>query len=170
MHISFISIILFTLYIDKALYLRVVPCIEQFTFYCLPVVVVSYVVNGEIKRPGRIITICCIKSWWLIYKVFTFTNFTDSKPCDICRIIVISYCTPASLNTTVKWLSVVSGNIYSGYGSNVKNQMAEINNLIYVWAILRPNMDISQALCCTHLTIFSSVRRHLKIKTFQFMW
>ena len=63
MHISLISILLLTLYIYKALYLGPGSCtIRYFTLYCSPVVVVRYVVNGEIKSPYRIITICSINS------------------------------------------------------------------------------------------------------------
>ena len=36
--------------------------IRYSTLYCVPVVGVSDVVNGEIKRAGRSITVCCIKS------------------------------------------------------------------------------------------------------------
>ena len=63
MHISLISILLLTLYIYKALYLGVGSCtIRYSTLYCFPAVVVSDVVNGEIKRPCRSITVCCITS------------------------------------------------------------------------------------------------------------
>ena len=63
MHITLICILLLTLYIYKALYIGVCSCtIEYLAYYCFHVVFVSYVVNDEIKRPGRIITICCIKS------------------------------------------------------------------------------------------------------------
>ena len=63
MHISLISILLLTLYIYKALYSGVGSCtILYSTLYCFHVLGVSDVVNGEIKRAGRIITICCIKS------------------------------------------------------------------------------------------------------------
>ena len=63
MHISLISNLLLTLYIYKALFLGVGSCtIRYCTLYYFPVVVVSDVFNGEIKRPCRIITICCIKS------------------------------------------------------------------------------------------------------------
>ena len=63
-HISLISILLLTLYIYKALYFEAGSCtIRYFTLYYFPVVGVSDVVNGEIKRSCGIITICCIKSW-----------------------------------------------------------------------------------------------------------
>ena len=63
MHISLISILLLTLYTYKALYSVVGSCtIRYSTLYCFLAVVVSDVVNGEIKRPGRNITVCCIKS------------------------------------------------------------------------------------------------------------
>ena len=63
MHISLISMLLLTLYMYNALLLGADSCtIRYFTLYYFPVVVVSYVFNGEIKRPGRIITVCCIKS------------------------------------------------------------------------------------------------------------
>ena len=63
MHISLISILLLTLYIYKALLLGVASCTMRYsTLYYSPVVSVSDVVNGEIKRPCRIITVCCIKS------------------------------------------------------------------------------------------------------------
>ena len=63
MLISLISIILLALYIYKALYSGVGSCtIRYSTLYFFPVVGVSDVVNGEIKRPCRIITVCCIKS------------------------------------------------------------------------------------------------------------
>ena len=111
-HTHTISIVLLTLYIYIARFGR---CgfwtIHYYTLYCFPVVDVSYVVNVEIKRPGRIITICCITSCWMIYKVFTFT-IGSSEQCDIYRTVVISYWTPAWINTTIKWLVVVSGDIY----------------------------------------------------------
>ena len=63
MHISLISILILTLYIYKALYFGPGSCtIRYFTLYYFPVVDVSDVVNGEIKRPCRNITVCCIKS------------------------------------------------------------------------------------------------------------
>ena len=63
MRISLISILLLTLYIYKALLLGVGSCtIRYSTLYYFPVVVVSYDVNGEIKPPCRIITVCRIKS------------------------------------------------------------------------------------------------------------
>ena len=85
--------------------------IRYSTLYCVPVVGVSDVVNGEIKRAGRSITVCCIKSWWLIYKVFTFT-ILNKEQCDMFSTVEISYRTPVRINTTVKWLSVVSGDSY----------------------------------------------------------
>ena len=110
--ITLICISLLTLYIYNALCFEDSSCIiDYFTCYCFLVVTVSYVVNGEIKRPGRNITNCCIKSWWMIYKVFTFT-INNFKECDISNTVVIRYWTPIRINTTVKWLSVVSGNIY----------------------------------------------------------
>ena len=111
-NIALICIVLLTLYIYKALVLGAGSCTMHYsTPYCSPVVDVSYIVNGEIKRPCRIITICCIKSWWMIYKVFTFT-ILNCKQCDISRTVVIGYCTPVWINTTVKCLAVVSGDIY----------------------------------------------------------
>ena len=63
MRISLISILLLTLYIYNALLLGADSCtIRYVALYCSPVVVVSYVVNGEIKSPCRIITICSINS------------------------------------------------------------------------------------------------------------
>ena len=51
------------MYIYNAVHIGSASCTMRYTtVYCFPIVVVSYVVNGEIKRPGRIITICCIKS------------------------------------------------------------------------------------------------------------
>ena len=62
-YITLISIVLLILYIYKALFLGAGSCTMRYsTPYCSPVVDVSYVVNGEIKGPCRIITICCIKS------------------------------------------------------------------------------------------------------------
>ena len=62
-YIALICIVLLTLYIYKALFLGSVSCTMRYcTLYCSPVVDVSYVVNGEIKRPGRNTTSCCIKS------------------------------------------------------------------------------------------------------------
>jgi hypothetical protein len=111
--ITLICIVLLTLYIYEALFLGVGFCsIRCSTLYCYPVVDVSYVVNGEIKRPCRIITICCIQSWWLNSKVFTFTILSNKEQCDICITVAISYWTPGWINTTVKWLPAVSGNIY----------------------------------------------------------
>ena len=64
MHISLISILLLTLYIYMALYSGPGSCtIRYCTLYYFPVVVVSDVVNREIKRSCRNITVCCIKSW-----------------------------------------------------------------------------------------------------------
>ena len=62
MHITLICISLLTLHIYNALFLVGYCIMHHLTFYCSPVVVVSYVVNGEIQRSGRIITICCIQS------------------------------------------------------------------------------------------------------------
>jgi hypothetical protein len=62
-YITLICIALLTLYIYNTRYCGCGPItISYATFYYIPVAGVSYVVNGEIKRPGRIITICCIKS------------------------------------------------------------------------------------------------------------
>ena len=50
MRILLISILLLTLYIYNALLLGADSCTTRYaTLYCSPVVVVSYVVNGEIK-------------------------------------------------------------------------------------------------------------------------
>jgi len=110
-YITLICLLLLTLYIYHALYLGSGSCIVYSTFYCSTVVDVSYVVNGEIKRPGRIITICCIKSWWLICKVFTFT-IRSSEQRYIYRTVVIRYYIPGRINTTVEWLAVVSDDSY----------------------------------------------------------
>ena len=104
-----ISILLLTLYIHSGRFaFFVVFTICYSTLYLSPVVGVSYVIYGEIKRSGSNITICCINSWWMIIKVFTCTN---KEQCDICFIVAISYWIPVKINTTVKWLAVVSSSI-----------------------------------------------------------
>ena len=81
------------------------------TLYCFPIVIVRYIVNGEIQRPGSSITICCVKFWWRSCQVFTFTVL-DKEKGDICSIIAISYCSPVRINTTVECLPLVPGYIY----------------------------------------------------------
>jgi hypothetical protein len=53
---------LLTLYIYNTLYLGAGSSIDYYALYCVLVVYVSYVINCEIKRPGKIITVGCIKS------------------------------------------------------------------------------------------------------------
>ena len=101
-----------TLYIYTALSFGAASCIVGYsTLYCYPIVIVRYIVNGEIKRPGSSITICCVKFWLKSCQVFTFTVL-DKEKGDIGSIIAISYCSPVRINTTVECLPLVPGYIY----------------------------------------------------------